>query len=157
MRQRWMKCVVGGSPTSRPESLSRLDISKLLLLDSADPLQCPVSEEDVDIFYNNVDVDEIGVVFQDTQDVSHFVTLAMEAATMLDSTNAPSDTVVSQRRFTAASSGRLFEDGCISAGVTELIFPSTAMGTVSTQKIPLQNWSSQNQEVCRADAKMRSI
>ena len=41
----------------------------------------------------------------------------------------------------------MYEDGCISAGVTELIFPSTRVGTVSTEKIPLQNWSWASQEI----------
>ena len=38
-------------------------------------------------------------------------------------------------------------DGCVSAAVTELIFPSTQVGTVSSLKIPLQNGSCTKREV----------
>ena len=52
---------------------------------------------------------------------------------------------------TEMASGRLFDDGCVSAAVTEIIFPCTHVGSVSSQKIPLQNWSSNNQEVLSID------
>jgi hypothetical protein len=35
----------------------------------------------------------------------------------------------------------------VSAAVTEVAFPSTKVGAVSSQKIPLQNWSGDKQEV----------
>lgn len=45
------------------------------------------------------------------------------------------------------SSGKGPSDVVVSAAVTELAFPSTKVGTVTSQKIPLQNWSGDKQEV----------
>jgi|688.fasta_scaffold616277_2 hypothetical protein len=47
------------------------------------------------------------------------------------------------------SSGKFPSDVVVSAAVTELVFPSTKVGTVSSQKIPLQNWSGAKQEVLK--------
>ena len=147
----------------------RIDWSRLLQLESNDnqPIKPAASEEDTPLFFNNVKLDEVMIAFPDNGQDSHFVTLAVEPATVLEASNVASDTMLSQRRLTTATrylfafhlktlfnsidflrfSARPQSDQCVSAAITELVFPSTKVGSISSQKIPLQNWSGAVQEV----------
>ena len=100
------RCVVRGVALKQPPQMRGVDWTKLLQVDSSSPIKCPVTEEDMDIFYRNVHVDELSVVFHEKED-SHFVTLAMETATVLEpsASPGPSDTVLSHRRMTTATTG----------------------------------------------------
>ncbi len=76
-----------------------VDWSKLLQVESNSPCKTPVADEDVDLFYGNVRLDEVAVIFHESRDDSNFVTLASETATVLESTttHANNDTLPSQR------------------------------------------------------------
>ncbi|XP_057381259.1 uncharacterized protein LOC130703827 isoform X1 [Daphnia carinata] len=147
LRLRWMRCIANGSPLKPASEIVGFDWTRLLQLESNDKsTNPPVGDEDTTLFFKNVAVDEIKVVIPDRGQDSHFVTLAVEPATVLESSSV-NDTMLSERRLTNAVSGKMSSDMAVSAAVTELTFPSTKVGTISSQKIPLQNWSGIKQEV----------
>ena len=101
---------------------------------------------------------------------SHFVTLAPEAATVLEASTSVGRSMTSDRRLTAASrfffpyfslikQFKLFSNiyslsissrpsgAGVSAAISKLGFPSTRVGSTSSQKISFQNWTNANQEV----------
>jgi len=88
-----------------PPAFKALDWSKLLIVDGAgsagSPAMIPaVAAEDMDLFHATLRLDDVDVVFSDVYHDSKYMTLAMEAATVLDTT--ASDTILTQRRLTTA-------------------------------------------------------
>ena len=78
------------------------DWTSLLQLDySTISLKTAVVEEDMDLFYDNLRIEHISVLQEETQD-SHFVTLAAEPATVLEASTFVGQSVTSERRLTAA-------------------------------------------------------
>lgn len=78
------------------------DWTRLLQLESNDKsANPPVSDEDMTLFFKNVAVEEIKVIIPDRGQDSHFVTLAVEPATVLESSSV-NDTMLSERRLTNA-------------------------------------------------------
>ena len=95
---------MGGAALKPPQELGAVDWMKLLQLDGAgSPVKSAVTDDDMPLFYSSVKIDEIAIVFHETTDDSHFVTLAMESATMMESTCSGNDTIMSQRRFTTTN------------------------------------------------------
>ena len=85
--------------------VSGIDWTRVLQLESNDsqPIKPAVTEEDMPLFFNNVKVEEMVVAFPENGQDSHFVTLAVEPATVLEASNVVSDTMLSQRRLTTAT------------------------------------------------------
>ena len=85
--------------------VSGIDWTRVLQLESNDsqPIKPAVTEEDMPLFFNNVKVEEMMVAFPENGQDSHFVTLAVEPATVLEASNVVSDTMLSQRRLTTAT------------------------------------------------------
>ena len=86
-----------------PPAFKALDWSKLLLSDcSSSQVNASVipavAPEDMDLFNSTLRVEDVSVVFNDVFHDSKYMTLAMEAATVLDTTS--SDTILTQRRLT---------------------------------------------------------
>jgi hypothetical protein len=143
-----ISCIVNGAPITPTSEIKEFDWTRLLQLECKDnPLKPAVSEEDMALFFNNATVEEISVFIPEHGHDSHFVTLAVEPATVLEPSTV-SDTLLSQRRLTTTN--KPSSDLVVSVAVTELVFPSTKVGTVSSQKIPLQNWSGAKQEVLQS-------
>ena len=100
-----IRCVAKGSVVDIPPAFKGLDWSKLLICDGAvsavsPTVIPPVVEEDIDLFNSTLRVDDVSVGFNDVCHDSKYMTLAMETATVLETTT--SDTILTQRRLTTA-------------------------------------------------------
>jgi len=150
LRLRWIKCVAKGLVVNIPPAFKALDWSKLLLSDcSSSQVNASVipavAPEDMDLFNSTLRVEDVSVVFNDVFHDSKYMTLAMEAATVLDTTST--DTILTQRRLTTVGSGKAAADGSITAGASELIFGSIKVGGSCSQFIPLKNTSDTEQKL----------
>ena len=120
------RCIANGAPIKPTTELSEIDWTKLLLMESNDnPFKPSVSEGDMALFFNNVTVEEINVIIPEHGQDSHFVTLAAEPATVLESSTV-SDTMlpqhVPQRRQTTATRFFILNNGAIQYSVSWLFY-----------------------------------
>lgn len=123
-----------------------------------------VCDDDVLLFANSLKKEEVTVASSDVGCNSNFLSLAMETATILDHSNSPSFKTENFHATTLPKylSFNLFFSTnillklvsrqkdmvkSVTVNVGEIVFPVTKLGTTSTLKIPLQNWSSAIQEV----------
>lgn len=97
------RCIVNGFPFKQQNELNGMDWTRLIQLDnSTSSLKSAVVEEDMNLFYENVKIEYVSVVFQEKPQDSLFVTLAAEPATVLEASTTVSQSTYSERRLTAA-------------------------------------------------------
>ena len=94
------RCIANGAPVNPPANIEAVEWADLFQLDGA---ACSSGEtladvEDMALFYANFQVQQLKVVVKDLGKDSNFLTLAMETATMLET--SAFDTMLSQRRVT---------------------------------------------------------
>lgn len=117
-------CIANGLPVKPPAECVGIDWTRLLQLNCNDNqvVQPAVSEEDLALFYSNARTDEINVIFPDNVQDSHFVTLAVEPATVLEPSTV-CDTILSQRRMTCTARSELFKTPTITkCGTKQQVF-----------------------------------